>query len=188
MMAGLMAHFKPTTKLAKGFTALASFFVLSLGLSLVFATSAQAESQVFQSTEAVKPAIESRPTWSQLTPQQQAALKPIQADWSTLDASRKKKWLAVAQRYQKMTLEDQARMHSRMTAWSKLTPIQRTQARDNYSAVLSSPSSSADPAGKGNLSEQWAKYQALSPEKKASLAEKANKVADVAKTKPLSIP
>ena len=100
----------------------------------------------------------------------------------------KKKWLAVAQRYQKMTPEDQTRMHNRMTAWSKLTPNQRTQARDNYSAVLSSPSSSADPAGKANLSEQWTKYQALSPEKKASLAEKANKPADTTKTKPLAAP
>lgn len=179
----MMAGFKPAPKLAKGFMALASFFVLSFACATNGAI-AQSTAQPAPSA----PAIESRPTWSQLTAHQQAALKPIQADWSTLDASRKKKWLAVAQRYQKMTPEDQARMHSRMTAWSKLTPIQRTQARDNYSAVLSSPSSSADPAGKANLSEQWAKYQALSPEKKASLAEKANHVADTTKTKPLSTP
>ena len=180
----MMVGFKPIPKLTKGFTFLGSFFVLSWML----VSQAQSQSQVLPTLEAVKLAIESRPTWLQLTPSEQVALKPIQSDWTALDAGRKKKWLAVAQRYQKMTPEDQTRMHKRMTAWSKLTPIQRTQARDNYSAVLSSPSSSADPAGKANLSEQWSKYQALSPEKKASLVEKANKAADITKTKPLAAP
>jgi Protein of unknown function (DUF3106) len=127
-------------------------------------------------------------SWQQLSPAQQAALKPMQTDWAVLDESRKKKWLAVAQRYQTMSPADQARMHSRMAEWAKLSPEQRSAARDNYSAVLSSPSSSGDSAGKSNLNEQWVKYQALSPEKKASLTEQAKKGADTVKTKPLSTP
>jgi hypothetical protein len=111
----------------------------------------------------------------------------MQADWSGLDASRKKKWLAVAQRYQTMPPADQARMHERMSQWAKLTPSQRSAARDNYSAVLSSPSSSGDASGKSNLNEQWAKYQALSPEKKASLNEQANKM-DTTKPKAKPLP
>jgi hypothetical protein len=134
------------------------------------------------------PVVESSVSWSKLSAHQQAALKPMQADWASLDANRKKKWLAVAQRYETMTPADQARMHSRMAEWSKLSPAQRSAARDNYSAVLSSPSSSGDAAGKANLNEQWAKYQALSPEKKASLTEQANKTADSGKTKPLTTP
>lgn len=132
--------------------------------------------------------IEAAPTWLKLSPAQQIALKPMQADWAQLDSNRKKKWLAVAQRYQTMSAADQARMHQRMGEWAKLSPAQRSAARDNYSAVLSSPSSSStDPAAKGNLNDQWIKYQALSPEKKASLAEQSN-AQDKGKTRPLSAP
>ncbi len=133
-------------------------------------------------------AIESGPAWNSLSAAQQAALKPMQADWASLDANRKKKWLAVAQRYQTMPQADQARLKERMSQWAKLTPAQRSAARDNYSAVLSSPSSSGDVTGKNNLNEQWAKYQALSPEKKSKLNEQANKVADTSKVKPLATP
>lgn len=169
--------------LVRGFMAVVSVFALSASISMAQTVVAPAASKA-----KAEPAIESRPTWSQLTEPQQTALKPMQADWASMDGNRKKKWLAVAQRYQSMQPVDQARMHSRMAEWSKLTPAQRSAARDNYSAVLSSPSSSADPASKANLREQWAKYQALSPEKKASLTEKANKAADATKTKPLATP
>jgi hypothetical protein len=182
-----MAGFTSTTKLVKGLTALTSFLVLSFTCAMNSVTAQTATTPVITAPPP-SVSIESRPTWLQLTKLQQAALQPIQADWSTLDASRKKKWLAIAQRYQKMTPEDQSRMHSRMSAWSKLTPIQRTQARDNYSSVLSSPSSSADATGKANLNEQWAKYQALSPERKNNLAEQANKATHPSKTRPLTTP
>jgi xanthosine utilization system XapX-like protein len=132
-------------------------------------------------------AIEAGPRWQSLTMSEQVALQPLQTDWASLDASRKKKWLAVAKRFQTMLPTDQARMHQRMKQWAQLTPAQRSVARDNYSAVLSSPSSSGDAAGKSNLNEQWAKYQALSPEKKALLAQQASKSpADQERSKPLS--
>jgi hypothetical protein len=169
--------------LVRGFMAVVSVFALGTSISMAQPVAAPTASKA-----KAEPAIESRPSWAALTAPQQTALKPMQADWASMDGNRKKKWLAVAQRYQSMQPADQARMHSRMAEWSKLTPVQRSAARDNYSAVLSSPSSSADPASKANLSEQWAKYQALSPEKKASLTEKANKTADSIKTKPLATP
>jgi Protein of unknown function (DUF3106) len=131
--------------------------------------------------------IQASPSWQKLTIAQQTALKPMQADWANLDAARKKKWLEVAKRYQSMSPADQARMHERMGQWTKLTPAERSTARDNYSAVLSSPSSSGDAAGKGNLNEQWLKYQALSAEKKASLNQSAKSV-DTGKNKPLTAP
>lgn len=146
------------------------------------------------SSSAAKPAvtanaIEASPSWKALTPAQQAALKPMQAEWGTLDANRKKKWLVVAQRYQTLSSAEQARMHERMGQWAKLSPEQRSVARDNYSAVLSSPNASAagvDSSPKNNLNEQWAKYQALPADKKASLAEQAAKPAETGKAKPLS--
>lgn len=122
-------------------------------------------------------ASESGPSWQSLSSADKSALKPMQDDWHNLDANRKKKWLAVATRYQTMNAADQARMHQRMVEWAKLTPTQRAAARDNYSAVLSSPSSSGDATGKGNLNEQWNKYQALPAEKRALLAAQANKPA-----------
>ncbi len=129
--------------------------------------------------------------WETLTPLQQQALKPIQPDWASLDATRKKKWLAVAQRYAALPTADQAQMHRRMQAWSQLSPAQRQTARDHYTQALSSPSSSpVDGSNKANLNEQWAKYQALPPERRAALqaaAEKSKATSSGAvRTKPLS--
>jgi hypothetical protein len=162
---------------------------LLAGLFCLFSMSlaATAAAQATNASASASKVIESAPSWKALTDAQQTALKPMQADWAGLDASRKKKWLAVAQRYQTMSPADQARMHERMGQWAKLTPAQRSTARDNYSAVLSSPSSSGDTASKGNLNAQWTKYQALSAEKKNNLTQQANKV-DSVKTKPLAAP
>ena len=136
--------------------------------------------------------IEARPVWSSLTAAEQAALKPMQADWASLDATRKKKWLAVAKRYAEIQPAEQARMHERMQAWSKLSPAQRAQARDNYSSVLSSPSSKPEAgSNQANLNTQYEKYLALPPEKRAELKAKAEQAeADKAvqsklKSKPL---
>lgn len=129
--------------------------------------------------------------WEKLTSAQQQALRPIQSDWASLDAARKKKWLAVAQRFAAMPPEDQAQMHSRMQAWSQLSPAQRQSARDSYTQALSSPNSApAQGSTKANLNEQWIKYQALPPERRAALkaaAENAPTVpaAPFVKTKPL---
>ncbi len=126
--------------------------------------------------------IEASPSWSKLSSAQQTALLPMQNDWTGLDANRKKKWLAVAQRYQSMSSVEQVRMHERMSQWASLTPAQRSAARDNYSAVLSSPNTttgsaagnSGEGVGKNNLAQQWEKYQSLSAEKKAALTKQAN--------------
>lgn len=145
--------------------------LLSVGVLLWVLPSA-VDAQNKTSTESTSAA------WSKLSASQQAALKPMQADWAGLDANRKKKWLAVAQRFQTLSAADQARVHSRMQEWQKLSPAQRSQARDNYSAVLSSPNTSGngsqDASSKATLNDQWMKYQALSPEKKAELGKLGN--------------
>ena len=132
----------------------------------------------------------SAPVWSQLNALHQAALKPLQGEWGSLEASQKKKWLAVADKYPKLASADQARMHERMVAWAKLSPAQRAAARDNYSSVLSSPSSKPEAGSdKANLNAQYEKYLALPPEKRAELKSKAEKAeadkAAPAKSKPL---
>ena len=158
-------------------------------LASVSATAQTASNQAtpVQKQHPVNATLESRPTWDALTPAQQAALKPMQADWAQLDAARKKKWLAVAQRYHTMNPADQARMHARLSDWNKLTPEQRKQARDNYSAVLSSPSSKPEAGSeKANINTQYEKYLALSPEKRAELRAKAEQI-EAAKSQTVKI-
>lgn len=152
----LFAHLYPATVLT----------VLCLNVGVTVAQSpAPAASPLKART-----AIETGKPWHKLSDAEQAALKPIQTDWATLDAARKQKWLAVAQRYAALPAADQVQIHSRMQAWGQLSPAQRQTARDNYAQALSSPNSKpADGSNKANLNEQWVKYQALPPEKRAAL-------------------
>ena len=49
-----------------------------------------------------QPKKPSRPTWSELTPPQQQVLAPLQSHWDQLDSTRRKKWVAIANRYPTM--------------------------------------------------------------------------------------
>lgn len=164
---------------------------LIAGLMICF-MAGHANAQSTAAAPSKLPSVEAGVQWEKLTPLQQQALKPIQPDWASLDATRKKKWLAVAQRYAALPAADQVQMHSRMQAWSQLSPAQRQTARDNYTQALSSPSSSpVDGSNKANLNEQWTKYQALPPERRAAIQAAAEKsktapANGAVKTKPLS--
>jgi hypothetical protein len=72
------------------------------------------------------------PVWSELRPAQQRVLAPIQSEWESLDAQHKRKWLGVANRYPKMSADEQERLQRRMKEWAALTPEQRRAARDKY--------------------------------------------------------
>ena len=109
----------------------------------------------------------SRPAWTELTPAQQQVLAPLQPDWDTLEAERKRKWIGIAKRYPKMKPEEQERVHRRMQAWAKLTPEQRRQARENYRAI--SKVKQENKNKKKTLAQQWADYQALPPEERAKV-------------------
>lgn len=108
-----------------------------------------------------------RPAWSELTPQQQQVLAPLQPDWENLEVERKRKWLGIAKRYPKMKPEEQDRVHKRMQAWANLTPEQRRQARENYRAMAKAKQQ--DKNKKKTLAQQWADYQALPPEERAKV-------------------
>jgi hypothetical protein len=110
---------------------------------------------------------ESKPTWSELTPAQQAALKPLAGPWSTLGEAHKRKWIALSQNFPTLPPAEQARMHSRMTEWALLSPQQRTQARLNFAETKKVPSDDKKAA--------WEEYQALPPEEKRKLAAQASK-------------
>jgi hypothetical protein len=106
--------------------------------------------------------ISSKPAWQDLTPLQQQSLKPLAANWNTLGASQKRKWLAVAVNYPKLAPQEQAKLHSRMTEWVSLSQKQREQARLNFA-----DSKQLTPSQKEAT---WKAYQELSPEEKQKLA------------------
>lgn len=103
-----------------------------------------------------------KPTpWSALTPVQQHALAPLAKQWDTLEGNRQRKWLALADRYQKSTPEQQARMQERMQAWVTITPEQRQKARENYQAVRK-----LDP---NTRAEKWSSYEQIPAEKRIEM-------------------
>ena len=110
--------------------------------------------------------INARPAWAELTAEQQLVLAPLRADWDSLEVERRQKWVAIAKRYPRMGTQEQERVTRRMQAWAKLTPEQRRQARENYKQLAKLPRDTQHKA----LREQWAEYQALSPQERESLA------------------
>lgn len=105
------------------------------------------------------------PTWAALSRSQQLALSPLERDWDKLDPARKSKWLEVAARFLALPSEEQARMHERMRAWARLSPAERQQARIGYQV--------AQQVKADERQAKWEAYQALSPERRQELAEKA---------------
>jgi hypothetical protein len=104
---------------------------------------------------AAKPA---RPTWAELSADQQMILAPLKPDWDNLEAERKRKWIGIAKRYPAMQTQEQERVQRRMQNWAKLTPEQRRQARETYREIARGPAKK-----RGDLRQQWADYQALPP-------------------------
>lgn len=95
-----------------------------------------------------------RPLWSELSPKQQAVLAPLAADWDSLDTTRRKKWVTIANRYPKMKPDAQQRLQTRMQAWAQLTPAQRRVARENYKALRQLPRPQ-----RGELRQKWQQHQ-----------------------------
>ncbi|MBL8380093.1 MAG: DUF3106 domain-containing protein [Burkholderiales bacterium] len=112
-----------------------------------------------------------QPNWAQLSPERQAVLKPLAGEWDKLDNTRRRHWIALADRYREMAPEEQKRAQSRMVEWARLTPEQRRIARDNFRKAQELP-----PERKVT---EWQDYQALAPiqKKKLTAAAEAQKPA-----------
>jgi Protein of unknown function (DUF3106) len=108
-------------------------------------------------------ADKNNPAWAELRPEQQQVLAPIQGEWESLDAPRKRKWLGVAQRYPKMTADEQARLQKRMKEWVSLTPEQRWAARGKYREFEQLP-----PEDRQAVREKWDKFQQEQAAKEAA--------------------
>lgn len=113
----------------------------------------------------------SQPSWSELSAEQKRVLAPLSGEWDKMDGFRRKKWLGIAQRYQSLSPDEQARMQRRMTAWAKLTPDERKSARDRYKSLQKAP-----PEKKEAVKQKWEEYKVLPESEKARLkAEAARK-------------
>jgi hypothetical protein len=104
----------------------------------------------------------SSPTWRELGQPEQQALAPLAGTWDTLSQAQKRKWRALSTNFSKLSADDQAKLHSRMTEWVALSPRQRTEARLNFGIVKQVPPD--------ERKAKWEAYQALSPEEKRKLA------------------
>lgn len=126
-----------------------------------------------QPPSAAKPApraAEQGERWNELKPAQQAALKPLERDWSGMAAPSKRKWLELSARFPKLTAAEQARVQERMADWTRLTPRQRGEARMNYQEAKRLPAQ--------DRQARWKAYEALSPEQKQQLAARTTPASD----------
>jgi hypothetical protein len=107
--------------------------------------------------------------WQSLTPAQREALKPLERDWPSIEATRKQKWLALAARYPTLPPEERYRIQERMSEWAKLTPAERGQARLRFEEARQVPAT--------DRSARWQAYQALPPEERERFAARAARAA-----------
>ncbi|HYC49377.1 MAG TPA: DUF3106 domain-containing protein [Burkholderiales bacterium] len=132
--------------------------LLALIASLCIAFSATAAQTKAESKKAP------RPTWAELTPAQQQVLAPLQTDWEQLDTTRRKKWVAIANRYPTMKPAQQQRLQKRMQEWASLTPEERRAARERYQTLRKLP-----PEQRKEVREKWREYkQSVAPAPLAS--------------------
>ena len=127
-----------------------------------------------------KPGVEEGIRWGELKPAQRTALKPLERDWSGIDAARKQKWIDISGRFQKMSPDEQARLQARMNEWTKLSPQERGAARLNFQEAKQMPAQ--------DRQARWDAYQALTPEKRLELAERARPPADGARKNATAVP
>ncbi len=112
-----------------------------------------------------KPVAATHNRWKGLSAVQQRALAPLENDWSHLDAQQRLKWLEIASRFASMPIEEQARLQERMSSWAKLSPVERNRARLMFLQVQKIAPESRQA--------KWDSYQALAPEQRQELADKA---------------
>jgi hypothetical protein len=132
--------------------------LVALIVSLCIAFSAAAAQSKPEAKKAPKPA------WAELTSAQQQVLSPLQAEWEQLDTTRRKKWVAIADRYPTMKQAEQQRLQKRMQEWALLTPDERRAAREQYRALKKIPPK--------QRKEKWQEYQqSVAPPETPAVAE-----------------
>lgn len=107
-----------------------------------------------------------QPAWSQLAAEQKKVLAPLAGNWDLMENIRRKKWIGIAERYPKMTADEQLRVQERMREWAALTTEQRAKIRDTYKDFASLPSEQ-----KQVVKQKWEAYSNLPSEEKQRIRE-----------------
>ena len=127
---------------------------------------------------AVRAPAEQGVRWNELKPAQQDALRPLQREWTGIDAQRKQKWIELSANLSKRPPDEQRRIQERMAEWARLSPQERGQARMHFQeAKQLSPQ---------ERKARWDAYQALPPEQKEKLAARVAPAAPAAVRPPVA--
>lgn len=102
-----------------------------------------------------------QPGWGLLSTQQKIILAPLVGEWDQMENIRRKKWLGIAERFPKMTADEQARVQDRMREWASLTPDQRSKVRGSYKEF-----NQLDTEKKLAVKKKWEAYSNLTEEEK----------------------
>ena len=106
----------------------------------------------------------SGPRWAELSGTQKRVLEPLEERWPMVGALQKRRWIALADGYDKLSEKEQEKFRDRLQSWSSLSAVQRNQARLNF-AITNKIAT--------DKQAQWEAYQALSDEEKHLLAARA---------------
>lgn len=105
------------------------------------------------------------PAWNELPAGQQSALAPLKGQWASMDAVRKEKWIAVAQRFPALPAAEQRRVQARMAEWANMSAAERGRARQNFQELRTLP--------QADRQALWEAYRSLPDERKRELAQRS---------------
>lgn len=112
-----------------------------------------------------------------MSTEQKIILAPLAKDWDQMENIRRKKWIGIAERFPKMSADEQKRVQQRMREWAALSPEQRAKVRDSYKEFNQLPAEK-----KQVLKQKWETYSNLPEEEKQRI--KQGKPATTAETLP----
>lgn len=146
--------------------------LLVLALSAASTSTAQTgKTETATGTSTSKASGQPGPAWATLPALQRQALAPLAATWDSLSAGQQRKWLEVSRNYPALALDDQTKMHRRMSAWVALSARERSAARLNFAATTEIAKALSAQEKKA----KWDAYQALSVDERQKLANRASR-------------
>lgn len=110
----------------------------------------------------------SEPDWMELTEKQREILQPLANEWDQMENFRRKKWLGIAQRYPKLSANEQQRIQRRMRDWANLSAADRNQIRERFKTLQKAP-----PEERAALKQKWQEYKELPEAEKERLRQQS---------------
>ena len=160
-----MTTLRSTSRVARRLRRGATLAVTCALLAWVGAAASAQVARIAASSPTPVARAEAGVRWRELSPQQREALAPLERDWTTIEASRKQKWVTLAGRFPSLGADERARITARMSDWARLTPAERGQARIRFEEARQVPAP--------DRNARWQAYQALPADTKQQFAARA---------------